>query len=77
MENKTISSSVEKQTQVDSKSSQVRTYPNGLVVEELSMGRPNGKKAEPGKQVCTLNSHKLHICIVCLLQCHIDYATRW
>lgn len=77
MENKTISSSVEKQTQVDSKSSQVRTYPNGLVVEELSMGRPNGKKAEPGKQVCTLIVINCIYDIVCLLQCHIDYATRW
>ncbi|XP_010438892.1 PREDICTED: peptidyl-prolyl cis-trans isomerase FKBP53-like [Camelina sativa] len=50
-ENNTISSSAEKQTQVDSKSSQVRTHPNGLKIEELSMGKPNGKRADPGKQV--------------------------
>lgn len=33
------------------KPSQVRTFPNGLVIEELAMGKPDGKKAEPGKQV--------------------------
>ncbi|CAA0396451.1 Peptidyl-prolyl cis-trans isomerase FKBP53 [Arabidopsis thaliana] len=46
-----ISGTVEKQTPADSKSSQVRTYPNGLIVEELSMGKPNGKRADPGKTV--------------------------
>ncbi|GAV89419.1 FKBP_C domain-containing protein [Cephalotus follicularis] len=39
----------EKQTAV--KSSQVRTYPNGLVIEEVAMGRPDGKRASPGNQV--------------------------
>ncbi|XVF09706.1 hypothetical protein REPUB_Repub07fG0118400 [Reevesia pubescens] len=39
----------EKQTA--SKSSQVRTFPNGLVVEELAMGKPDGKRASRGKQV--------------------------
>ncbi|OMO85875.1 hypothetical protein CCACVL1_09947 [Corchorus capsularis] len=34
-----------------SKSSQVRTFPNGLVIEELAMGRPDGKRASRGKQV--------------------------
>lgn len=33
------------------KSSQVRTFPNGLVIEELAMGKPDGKRASPGKQV--------------------------
>ncbi|KAJ7975569.1 Peptidylprolyl isomerase [Quillaja saponaria] len=33
------------------KSSQMRTFPNGLVIEELSMGKPDGKRASPGKQV--------------------------
>lgn len=28
-----------------------RTYPNGLVVEEIKMGKPDGRKATPGKQV--------------------------
>ena len=28
-----------------------RTFPNGLVIEELSMGQPNGKRASPGKTV--------------------------
>ncbi|KAI4340201.1 hypothetical protein MLD38_025063 [Melastoma candidum] len=35
----------------ETKPSQVRTFPNGLVIEELAMGQPDGKKAEPGKQV--------------------------
>ena len=34
-----------------SKSLQVRTFPNGLVIEELAMGRPDGKRASPGKKV--------------------------
>ncbi|KAM3320130.1 peptidyl-prolyl cis-trans isomerase FKBP53 [Capsicum chacoense] len=33
------------------KSSNVRTFGNGLVIEELAMGRPDGKKASPGKKV--------------------------
>lgn len=33
------------------KPSQVRTYPNGLVIEELSMGKPDGKRASGGKKV--------------------------
>lgn len=35
----------------EAKSSQVRTFPNGLVIEELAMGKPDGKRASPGKQV--------------------------
>ncbi|XP_076919086.1 peptidyl-prolyl cis-trans isomerase FKBP53-like [Bidens hawaiensis] len=31
--------------------SQVRTFPNGLVIEELQMGKPNGKQAAPGKKI--------------------------
>ncbi|KAL1558887.1 peptidylprolyl isomerase [Salvia divinorum] len=34
-----------------SKSLQVSTFPNGLVIEELAMGRPDGKRASPGKKV--------------------------
>jgi FK506-binding nuclear protein len=30
---------------------QSRTFGNGLVVEEISMGRPDGKKATPGSRV--------------------------
>ncbi|CAH2077990.1 unnamed protein product [Thlaspi arvense] len=58
VETKTNSSKAEKsksgsieRNQEDSKASQERTYPNGLIVEELGMGKPNGKKAAPGKQV--------------------------
>ncbi|KAB1208168.1 Peptidyl-prolyl cis-trans isomerase FKBP53 [Morella rubra] len=35
----------------EAKSSQVRTFPNGLVIEELAMGKPDGKRSSPGKQV--------------------------
>ncbi|KAK1576004.1 hypothetical protein Q3G72_010051 [Acer saccharum] len=31
--------------------STVRTFPNGLVIEEVAMGKPDGKRASPGKQV--------------------------
>ncbi|KAK9293158.1 hypothetical protein L1049_021145 [Liquidambar formosana] len=41
--------SKEKKTEV--KPSQVRTFPNGLVIEELGMGKPDGKRASPGKKV--------------------------
>ncbi|XP_050224940.1 peptidyl-prolyl cis-trans isomerase FKBP53 [Mercurialis annua] len=33
------------------KSSQTRTFSNGLVIEELAMGKPDGKRASPGSQV--------------------------
>ncbi|OWM81489.1 hypothetical protein CDL15_Pgr007527 [Punica granatum] len=36
---------------IEEKPSQVRTFPNGLVVEELAMGKPDGKRAAPGKRV--------------------------
>ncbi|CAN7071675.1 unnamed protein product [Brassica oleracea var. botrytis] len=41
----------EKATVENSKASQEQTYLNGLVVEELKLGKPNGKQATPGKQV--------------------------
>lgn len=37
--------------QVKPKAPQEQTYPSGLVVEELKLGKPNGKQATPGKQV--------------------------
>lgn len=40
-----------KEKKSEAKPSQVRTYANGLVIEELSMGRPDGKRASPGKKV--------------------------
>ncbi|PSR93366.1 Peptidyl-prolyl cis-trans isomerase [Actinidia chinensis var. chinensis] len=35
----------------EAKPFQARTFPNGLVIEELAMGKPDGKKASPGKKV--------------------------
>lgn len=35
--------------------SQMRTFPNGLIVEELEMGKPNGKQATAGKKVSRFN----------------------
>jgi FK506-binding nuclear protein len=29
----------------------VREFPNGLKIEELAMGKPDGKRAEPGKKI--------------------------
>ena len=51
----------EKQSEV--KSSQVRTFANGLVIEELQMGKPDGKRASPGKQVS--------LCLILVVKCHI------
>ncbi|KAK6135270.1 hypothetical protein DH2020_030991 [Rehmannia glutinosa] len=42
---------LEKQEKEEAKSLQVRTFPNGLVIEELVMGKPDGKRASPGKKV--------------------------
>lgn len=51
-ENQNLSTSEKKgKEHTEAKPSQVRTFPNGLVIEELSMGKPNGKKAAPGKKV--------------------------
>lgn len=38
-------------SQHGSQSNRTRTFPNGLIVEEVSMGKPEGKKATPGKKV--------------------------
>lgn len=39
------------QQKTETKASKMRTFPNGLVVEEVAMGKPDGKRASPGKQV--------------------------
>ena len=41
----------------------VRTYANGLVVEELAMGQPDGKRASRGSNV----SFKANFILFCLL----------
>lgn len=60
----------------EEKPSQVRTFPNGLVVEELEMGKPDGKRAAPGKQVNICNSlfpmNKLGFCSVDSLICFLS-----
>lgn len=40
-----------KQNSQSSSKSKARTYGNGLVVEELSMGKPDGKRASRGSKV--------------------------
>ncbi|KAJ8536708.1 hypothetical protein K7X08_035109 [Anisodus acutangulus] len=35
----------------ENKPSHVRTFGNGLVIEDLAMGKPDGKRASPGKKV--------------------------
>lgn len=37
----------------------IRTFPNGLVIEELSMGKPDGRKAVPGNKVSMYYTGKL------------------
>ncbi|XP_028756455.1 peptidyl-prolyl cis-trans isomerase FKBP53 [Neltuma alba] len=49
--NQNISPSERGEEEIEAKPSQIRTFPNGLVVEELSMGKPDGKKATAGKQI--------------------------
>ncbi|XP_022890284.1 peptidyl-prolyl cis-trans isomerase FKBP53-like isoform X2 [Olea europaea var. sylvestris] len=44
-------STLEMEEKQEAKPLQVRTYPNGLVIEELAMGKPDGKRASPGKKV--------------------------
>lgn len=58
----------EKATVENSRASQEQTYPNGLVVEELKLGKPNGKQATPGKQVYWYSVH-----IWLLHKCHVDF----
>lgn len=48
--------SATEKVQSEAKSSQVRTFPNGLVIEEVAMGKPDGKRASPGKQVIISSS---------------------
>lgn len=48
--------SATEQVQSEAKSSKVRTFPNGLVIEEVAMGKPDGKRASPGKQVIISSS---------------------
>ncbi|KAJ0452247.1 putative peptidylprolyl isomerase [Helianthus annuus] len=47
----TPGSKVTESASAEAKPTQVRTFPNGLVIEELQMGKPNGKRATPGKKV--------------------------
>nr|CAN77925.1 hypothetical protein VITISV_028684 [Vitis vinifera] len=46
-ENRSI---VEMEKKTEAKRSQVRTFGNGLVIEEVAMGKPDGKRASPGKK---------------------------
>lgn len=52
-------SSMEKEEKEEIKSSQVRTFPNGLAIEEVSMGKPNGKRASPGTKISVFYIGKL------------------
>ncbi|KAJ7970067.1 Peptidylprolyl isomerase [Quillaja saponaria] len=58
-EKQNISTMESGQKQTETESSQIRTFPNGLVIEELSMGKPDGKRASPGKQVSVHYTGKL------------------
>ena len=54
----------------ESKAISSRTYPNGLVVEEMKMGKPNGKKATPGKQVyLIIMIYMIYYVVYCFPRC--------
>lgn len=40
-----------KEKEKESKPSRVRTFANGLVIEDVAMGKPDGKRASPGNMV--------------------------
>ncbi|KZV46739.1 hypothetical protein F511_09966 [Dorcoceras hygrometricum] len=42
---------MEKEENIEIKSSHVRTFSNGLVIEEVAMGKPDGRRASPGEKV--------------------------
>lgn len=67
--NKNLSTSEHEEEEIEAKPSQTRTYPNGLVVEELSMGKPDGKRASGGKQV---DHVMLFLLIFRWLKCVVD-----
>ncbi|KAK6926357.1 FKBP-type peptidyl-prolyl cis-trans isomerase domain [Dillenia turbinata] len=52
-------SSMEIEEKIESQASKTRTFPNGLVIEELAMGKPDGKRASPGKKVSVRYAGKL------------------
>ena len=56
-EKQNLSTEKKGKKQTETKPSQVRTFPNGLIIEEVFMGKPDGKKAAPGKKV----THHLRI----------------
>ncbi|GMH19707.1 hypothetical protein Nepgr_021548 [Nepenthes gracilis] len=49
--NKKVSTLEEGMRKTKARSSQVRTFANGLVIEEIEMGKPDGKRASAGKKV--------------------------
>lgn len=52
VESQKLSTSEKKEKEpTEAKPSNVRTYPNGLVIEDISMGKPDGKRADLGKKV--------------------------
>ncbi|MCI21921.1 peptidyl-prolyl cis-trans isomerase FKBP53-like, partial [Trifolium medium] len=55
VENQKLSTSEKKEKgQTSAKPSNVVTYPNGLIIEDISMGKPDGKRADLGKKVTHL-----------------------
>lgn len=61
VENQKLSTSEKKKEKepTEAKPSNVRTYPNGLVIEDISMGKPDGKRADLGKKVSVRYTGKL------------------
>ncbi|RVX08367.1 hypothetical protein CK203_017606 [Vitis vinifera] len=61
-ENRSI---VEMEKKTEAKRSQVRTFGNGLVIEEVAMGKPDGKRASPGKKVILFPLNFLYLEVIC------------
>lgn len=60
VESQKLSTSEKKEKEpTEAKPSNVRTYPNGLVIEDISMGKPDGKRADLGKKVSVKYTGKL------------------
>lgn len=58
-EDKQIRKTDKEPKQSKAKPAKVRTYPNGLVIEELAMGKPDGKRASRGSKVSVHYTGKL------------------
>lgn len=48
------------ENQFAAKPSNVRSFSNGLIIEDLAIGKPDGKRATPGSKVTFLKNNYAH-----------------